>query len=115
MKAIAQGLAKNSFFLPASGWRAPRCRFRNFGTPASAGVPLRALSITLTNACVSTLNRSGPFGEAAMFGRYAWLPRITMLCSWFGNAEVGSGTPSPLESIVNPVICGARVTRDAAL
>ena len=64
-------------------------------------------SITFTNACVSTLKRSGPSGEAAMFGRYAWLPRITMLCSWFGQAEVGSATPSPFWSTVKPVSCGS--------
>ena len=33
------------------------------------GAPLAALSITLTNACVSTLNFSGGEGDAAMFGR----------------------------------------------
>ena len=29
-----------------------------------------------------------------------------MLCIWFGNADVGSGTPSPVESTVKPVTCG---------
>jgi hypothetical protein len=48
-----------------------------------------------------------------MLGRKASLPRITMLWSWFGNAEVGSGTPSPVASIVKPVTCGASVMRDA--
>ena len=72
--------------------------------------PVLTPPMTFTNACVSTLNCSGPVGEAAMFGRYALFPLITMLWSWLGNAEVGSATPSPFESIVKPVICGASLT-----
>ena len=41
----------------------------NLAAPASAVFPLPAPSRTLTKACVSTLNRSGPDGDAAMFGR----------------------------------------------
>ena len=37
-----------------------------------------------------------------------------MLCIWFGNAEVGSGTPSPVESTVKPVTCGPTRPSDCA-
>ena len=32
------------------------------------------------------LKARGPVGEAATFGRYARLPRMTMLWSWLGKA-----------------------------
>ena len=102
---IAQTLAKKSFFLPGSGLRAPRCRLRNLPALWSLAEPPLTPPITLTKACVSTLNRSGAVGEAAMFGRKALLPLITMLWSWFGKAEVASPTPSPVESTVKPVTC----------
>ncbi len=66
---IAQAFAKKSLVLPGSGFTAPMFRFRNFAGPASVWLFPLTPSITLTKAWVSTLNRSGPEGEAAMFGR----------------------------------------------
>ena len=66
VKAIPHGLAKKSLILPASGVRAPRCKFN---TPASNGVVLFAPAIMFTKAWVSRLKRNGPVGEAAMFGK----------------------------------------------
>ncbi len=69
VKPMAHGLAKNSRFLPASGLRAPRWRLRKrLGAP-SRSRSWRTPLTTLTKACVSTLKRSGPSGEAAMLGR----------------------------------------------
>src|SRR6185369_1522817 len=47
--------------------------------PASLRV---VVSTTLRRLCVLTLKRTGPFGEAPVFGMYANLPRIPMLLSW---------------------------------
>ena len=105
VKPIAHAFAKKSFFLPVSGSRAPRWRLAK---PVEESRSLSRLN-ALTNACVSTLNRSGPDGDAAMFGRYALLPCRTTLCIWFGNADVGSGVPLPSRSTVKPVTRGARV------
>src|SRR5262245_55661577 len=107
---MSHGLAKKCRTLPGSGWRAPRWRLRNLLVPASTGLVLLTPSMTLTNACVSRLNRSGPVGDAAMFGRYAWSPRMTMLWSWFGKARVSGAGGLVRPGNVNPVICGANFT-----
>ena len=38
-----------------------------------------------------------------------------MLCIWLGNAQVGSGAPSPLQSMVKPVTWAARATGRATV
>ena len=68
-KAMAQTFEKKSFFLPGAGSWAPTFRLRNLAALASVWVLPLTPSMTLTKACVSPLKRSGPDGEAAMFGR----------------------------------------------
>src|SRR5436190_764321 len=104
---MAHGLAKNVLRLPGSGSRAPRCRLRNLLLLPSSGDVLLAPSMTVTKACVSRLNRRGPVGEAAMLGRYADSPRMTMLCSWLGNASVSGAGGLVNPGNLKPVICGA--------
>ena len=47
-------------------------------------------SITESSAWTFTLKRTGPSGDAPTLGTYAWLPLMTMLLSWFGNAPVAN-------------------------
>ena len=102
VKAIAQGLAKNSLILPGSGLRAPRCRLRKV---RSAWLFVPTPVMMFKNACVSTLNLSGPCGEAAMSGLFDSLLDLSQL-------DAGVVRPHPTAFALQPLL--ERLSRELA-